>query len=142
MGYARYWKWTATFFQSGHSAGFGGRMDISKNRKKITVDRVVDSRTPDQDHRLWPRSVSAKSWLTQIGTDAPNMSSRGRKIQFRWLRNRFRKRRMRSPSGISGRLKRRARTYGASVTPHAHRLIWLYWLICVGAQSREVGESP
>src|SRR6267378_4774921 len=123
-----YWKWTPIFFQNGHSFGFGGRIRISKNRKNTTVDRVTDSRIPDHDHNAWPRSVSAKSWLTQIGTDAPNISSSGRKIQLRWLRKRFMKRRIRSTSGISGCLKSRARTYGTSVMPQAQRLIWLYWL--------------
>src|SRR5260370_35072603 len=108
-------------------------MDISKKSKKITVGTVVDRKSPDQEQRDRPRSVSAKSWLTQIGTEGPNMSNRGRKIQLRWFRKRFIKRRILSTSGISGCLKRRASTYGTSVTPQAQRLIWLYWLICVDA---------
>src|SRR5712691_2742401 len=105
-----YWTCTSTFLQKGHSFGLGGSIDSSKNRKNTTVDNVIVSRMPDQDQRAWPRSVSAKSWLTHIGTDAPNMSNSGRKIQLRWLRNRLRKRRMRSTSGISGCLNKRAST--------------------------------
>src|SRR6266699_2391750 len=105
---------TNTFFHAGHSLGLGGSIANSIITKKMVVESVIVSSRPDHDHRAWPRSVSAKSWLTQMGTDAPNMSSNGRKIQLRWLRN-------------------RARTYGTSVTPHAHRLIWLYWLMCVDA---------
>src|SRR6266852_6227888 len=121
------------FFHRGHDAGFGGSRRISKYRKKITVDSVVPSKSPEIVHSVWPRSVSEKSTLTQMGTDAPNIKSTGRKIQLRWLRKRFMKRRNRSPSGISGCLKNRARTYGTSVMPHAQRLIWLYWLMCVDA---------
>src|SRR3989442_2572421 len=112
-----YWTCTRTFLQNGHSFGFGGSIDSSKNRKNTTVDSVIVSRMPDHDHSAWPRSVSAKSWLTQIGTDAPNINSSGRKIQLRWLRKRLRKRRMRSTSGISGCLNKRASTYGTSVMP-------------------------
>src|SRR5665213_3554950 len=101
--------------------------------KKTTVDRVVLSSTPEADHRVWPRSVSEKSVLTQRGTDAPNISSRGRKTEVRWLANRVEKRRKRSPRGISGCWKRRSSTYGTSLPPQAHRLIWLYWLIWVEA---------
>src|SRR6266567_1415709 len=124
---------TNTFFHAGHSLGLGGSIANSIITKKMVVDSVIVSSRPDHDHRAWPRSVSAKSWLTQMGTDAPNISSNGRKIQLRWLRNRLRKRLTRRNSGISGCLKSRARTYGTSVTPHAHRLIWLYWLMCVDA---------
>src|SRR5690348_3820053 len=118
--------WTATLRQNGHSRGFGGRMRNSKYMKKSTVDSVIESRTPDTSHICCPRSVNEKSWLNQIGAELPNISRSGRKIQFRWLKNRFENRRMRSVSGISGCLKMRASTYGTSVTPHAQRLIWSY----------------
>jgi hypothetical protein len=51
--------------------------------KKITIDRVVDSRTLDADHNVWPTSVSEKSVLTQSGTEAPNIRSNGRNTQLR-----------------------------------------------------------
>src|SRR5579864_1781988 len=100
----------AAFFHSGHSFGFGGSILISKYRKKKTVESVVESRMPESVHRVWPSSVSEKSTLIQIGTEAPNIRRSGRKIQLRWLRNRFMKRLMRSHSGISGCLKILART--------------------------------
>src|SRR5438105_10938320 len=101
-------------------------MRNSKYMKKRTVDSVIESRTPDTDHISWPRSVSEKSWLNQIGAELPNSKKTGRKIQFRWFRNRLEKRRTRRVSGISGCLKMRARTYGTSVIPQAQRLIWSY----------------
>src|SRR5690348_18501136 len=87
------------FFHRGHDAGFGGSRRISKYRKKITVESVVPSKSPEIVHSVWPRSVSEKSTLTQMGTDAPNIRSTGRKIQLRWLRNRFMKRRKRRQIG-------------------------------------------
>src|ERR1700736_225192 len=107
----------ATFLHHGQSAGFGGSIRNSKYMKKSTVDSVVVSTMPEYDHSVWPRSVKAKSLLTQIGTEPPNIKRMGRKIQFRWLKNRFEKRRMRSVNGISGCLKSRASTYGTSVMP-------------------------
>src|ERR1700682_3361611 len=97
---------------------------------------------PEYRKSVCPRSVSEKSTLTHNGTDAPNIRRSGRKIQLRWLRKRFMKRRKRSTGGISGCLNRRARTYGTSVMPQAQRLIWLYWLVCGAAQSRGGGEAP
>src|SRR5690348_12455932 len=98
------------FFHRGHDAGFGGSRRISKYRKKITVDRVVPSKSPEIVDSVGPRSVTKKSTLTHMGTNATNIKSTGRKIQLRSLRNRFMKRRNRSPSGISGCLKTRAST--------------------------------
>src|SRR5256885_16854695 len=98
-------------------------MRNSKYMKKSTVDRVIERSTPDTDHISWPRSVSEKSWLNQIGAELPNSKKSGRKIPFGRFRDRLEKRRPLRVSGVSGGLKVRAGRYGTAVVPHGDHLI-------------------